>query len=362
MKIKTLGFYILIILFAFGCATGENNSNTSAVVPSFQAATGVNNGNTSSEWAVVKGFRSAQFGMIERDVIKAIKNDFGIEKKQVSRKIHPNEKTVTLGIEAKELVPGSGTAKVFYIMGYKSKRLIHINLIWGKPVTKTLDAEAVVATANQLRNYFAQKKYQKAGFALNAPLSDGDILVFQGKDRKDRAARLLLSNPGSGDDKKVGENIALTLSYIEKPLSPDVFRITKEQGPSVREKESESIGFWQGLSFAADLLNAVADGLNGTSNTYRYESPTSSYNSNISSGYTPSYNNNAPSGYTSSTGRSYQYDLSNPSQRALYGADPGAQLRDRIDPNPLRRIERNTGQYGGGVLNNNNSLQGNWVD
>lgn len=180
---------------------------------------------TSQKWAVVNGFRSAQFGMTERDVIKAIKKDFGVGKSQVSRKVHPNEKTVTLGIEVKRLLPESGPAKVFYILGYKSKRLIHINVIWGRPVTKNPDAEAVVATANQLRNHFAQKKYQKEGFALNAQFGEGVILVFQGKDRKGRAARLLLSNPKAEGDKKAGENIALTLSYIEKPLDPDVFRI-----------------------------------------------------------------------------------------------------------------------------------------
>ena len=180
---------------------------------------------TSQKWAVVNGFRSAQFGMKERNVIKAIKNDFGIGKNQVSRKVHPNEKTVTLAIKVKKLLPESGTAKVFYILGYKSKRLIHINVIWGKPVTKNPNAESVVATANQLRNHFAQKKYQKEGFALNAQLGEGIILVFQGKDRKGRAARLLLSNPKAEKDKKTDKNIALTLSYIEKPQDPDVFRI-----------------------------------------------------------------------------------------------------------------------------------------
>ena len=180
---------------------------------------------TSQKWAVVNGFRSANFGMKERDVLKAIKKDFGIGKNQVSRKTHPNEKTVTLGIQVDKLLPESGPAKVFYIMGYKSKRLIHINVIWGKPVTKKPNAEAVVATANQLRNHFAQKKYQKEGFALNAPLGEGVILVFQGKDRKGRAAKILLVNPKAEGDTKVGENIALTLSYIEKPMDPDVFRI-----------------------------------------------------------------------------------------------------------------------------------------
>jgi len=180
---------------------------------------------TSQKWAVVNGFRTANFGMKERDVLKAIKKDFGIGKKQVSRKTHPNEKTVTLGIQVDKLLPESGPAKVFYIMGYKSKRLIHINVIWGKPFTKNPNPEAIVATANQLRNHFAQKKYQKEGFALNAPLGEGVILVFQGKDRKGRAAKILLVNPKAEGDSKVGGNIALTLSYIEKPMDPDVFRI-----------------------------------------------------------------------------------------------------------------------------------------
>ena len=75
-----------------------------------------------------------------------------------------------------------------------------------------------------MRNYFAQKKYQKNGFALNAQLGEGVILVFQGKDKKGRAARLLLSNPKNKDG-EAGENITLTLAYIEKPEDPDVFRI-----------------------------------------------------------------------------------------------------------------------------------------
>ena len=183
----------------------------------------------SQKWAIVNGFRSAHFGMTEFDLKQAIKDDFGIEKHQISRNVHPNEKTVTLGIEVEKLLPESGTAKVFYILGYKSKRLIHINIIWGRPVNQSPDAQAIVATANQLRNHFAQKKYQKEGFALNAQVGEGIILVFQGKDRKGRAARLLLSNPKVGEDEKAGKNITLTLSYIEKPSDPDVFRIKENE-------------------------------------------------------------------------------------------------------------------------------------
>jgi hypothetical protein len=75
-----------------------------------------------------------------------------------------------------------------------------------------------------LRNHLAQKSYQKEGFALNAQLGEDVILVFQGLDKKGRAVKLLLVNPKT-DPKKVGENISLTLSYIENPGKPDVFRI-----------------------------------------------------------------------------------------------------------------------------------------
>ena len=70
-----------------------------------------------------------------------------------------------------------------------------------------------------------RKNTRKKVFALNAQLGEGVILVFQGKDRKGRAARLLLSNPKSEGDTQAGENIALALSYIEKPEDPDVFKI-----------------------------------------------------------------------------------------------------------------------------------------
>lgn len=53
-------------------------------------------------------------------------------------------------------------------------------------------------------------------------------------------------------------------------------------------------------------------------------------------------------GYRSSSGTSYQYDLSSPTDRILYGVDPAAQLRDQHDP----RVDLDRGsldQYGGGA-------------
>jgi len=187
-----------------------------------QAKTG--DGGAKQKQAKIDGFRSAKFGVNERDVMKAIFRDFKINRKKVSRVEHPIEKTVSLGVNVEKLLPNSGPAKVFYIMGHKTKRLIHVNVIWGKPATPKPDAEKVVATANLLRNHLAQKIYVKDGLAINAQLSEGVILVFQGLDKKGRAVKLVLVNPKE-DPKKTGKNISLTLSYIEKPNKPDVFRI-----------------------------------------------------------------------------------------------------------------------------------------
>lgn len=54
-------------------------------------------------------------------------------------------------------------------------------------------------------------------------------------------------------------------------------------------------------------------------------------------------------GYKSSFGNTYQYDLSNPSDRTRYSTDTSAQMRDSMDINPSRSLERGMGQYGGGV-------------
>lgn len=51
--------------------------------------------------------------------------------------------------------------------------------------------------------------------------------------------------------------------------------------------------------------------------------------------------------YESSTGQRYEYDLSNPADRARYRVDPAAQARDRV--NPRVKLDRNIGQYGGGA-------------
>jgi hypothetical protein len=58
---------------------------------------------------------------------------------------------------------------------------------------------------------------------------------------------------------------------------------------------------------------------------------------------------NKEQNYKSRFGTEYEYDLSRPADRIRYQTDPAAQVRDSIDTNPRRQIERDLGEYGGGV-------------
>ena len=172
----------------------------------------------------MNGFRSAQFGMGEKNILKAIYRDFKIPKSRIKRQIHAKERTLSFEISVTDLLPNSGPSRIFYIFGYQSKKLIQVNLIWGRPVTDSPDAKSIVNTANQLRDHFMQKNFPEKGRLVNAPLKDGSILVFRGQDKRGRLTTLLLMNPEVEGSPK-NENISLRLSYIENPDSPDIFRV-----------------------------------------------------------------------------------------------------------------------------------------
>jgi hypothetical protein len=56
------------------------------------------------------------------------------------------------------------------------------------------------------------------------------------------------------------------------------------------------------------------------------------------------------SNYKSKFGNEYEYDLSRPADQIRYENDIRAQMRDELDVDPRREIERDLGQYGGGKV------------
>tara|TARA_Y100000758_G_C15708300_1_gene296092 strand:- start:34 stop:534 length:501 start_codon:yes stop_codon:yes gene_type:complete len=159
------------------------------------------------------------------EVKNAITRDFSIAARKIDAISHPTEQTQSLGISMDQLLPNSGKSRVVYVFGYKSKRLIQVNILTGHPVDTDVTPQQVVDSGNLLGNHFFKKRYQEDGLVAHARLSDGSVLIFRGKDQKGRMALLRLSNPQPNAKKGDDLKISLTLSYIEKPEKPDAFQL-----------------------------------------------------------------------------------------------------------------------------------------
>ena len=175
--------------------------------------------------ASIDGFRSAKFGMRRAEVTKAIFSDFGIPRAKITIISHPTELTKSLAINVEQLIPGFGKSKVLYVFGYRSNKLMQVNIFFGHGVDKSVTSQQVVDLGNILGNHFFKKRYQQDGLVANASLNDGSILIFRGKDQKGRMGLLRLSDPQPNDKNNEDLKISLNLSYIEKPGQPDTYEL-----------------------------------------------------------------------------------------------------------------------------------------
>jgi hypothetical protein len=174
----------------------------------------------------VEGFRSARFGMTEQQVRDAIRKDFGLSGDAVTVEEQPIEKTTVLGVTVPDLLPDAGPARISYILGYKSKKLIQVNLLWGTPLG-AVTAEEMRAAAAALGRYFAGLNFAPEAVIANARLADGSWLVFQGADAQKRAAVLRFAATEAEEGKT--PSVVMTLFYIQDTEKPDVFRIGRGQ-------------------------------------------------------------------------------------------------------------------------------------
>ena len=192
------------------------------------------------EKATIKGFRSAQFGMSEADVRRAAIKDLGIKSQDIQVETHSREKTRLLSVRVKDLIPDSGMALVVYQFGFRSKTLIQVSILWGRPVDSSTAPQSLVATANALRDFFQQQQFEQQGMLLNAP-TQGGIVVFRGFDSSGRMVALMLSEQaaevaattqgGINEQSAIAptKNLSLQLSYVLSPRKPDIFAIERGQ-------------------------------------------------------------------------------------------------------------------------------------
>jgi hypothetical protein len=180
--------------------------------------------------ARVEGFRSASFGMNEQQVRAAIRKDFNIAGDKVASEEHPVERTLTLAITVNDLLPETGPARISYILGYKSRKLMQVHVLWGGGQTPAPKPEKLQLAAATLQQYFLGEGFARDKIVANARGPDGAIVVFQGVDSQKRAAVLrFVGAPESGAEDKAAPPPALMLSYLQDPQNPDVFRIAKGQ-------------------------------------------------------------------------------------------------------------------------------------
>lgn len=181
--------------------------------------------------ATVEGFRSARFQMTEDQVRKAIESDFKGAK--IEKRTSSVTRTVVLSIKVPDLIPDRGTAQVNYTFGYKSSRLMQVDLIWNKAIDNKLTAEQLIAVQANLRELLQDRGFKKEKTVSNATTDRPDvILFFRAEDDEGRMVAMVGrfeydAKAEEGKRLKMDHPESVVLSYIQSPKTPDVFKLER---------------------------------------------------------------------------------------------------------------------------------------
>ena len=181
----------------------------------------------------VEGFRSAHWGMTEAQVKAAITKDFKIAADKIKSEENLAERTQVLTVLVPDLLEGAGSARVSYIFGYATKKLIEVNVLWGTAIDPQIAPDKIVAAADQLRQLLVDSGYEPSTVVTNARLSGGEVLVFKGQDADKHTTILRLAAAQQAAPHATGKKsttaTALALSYILDAQNPDIYRLKKGQ-------------------------------------------------------------------------------------------------------------------------------------
>lgn len=186
-----------------------------------------------AENAQVEGFRSARFDMTEAELQQAIAADFKLTPQQILKQVNKVDRTTILSIKVTELLPESGAAQINYKLGFKNKKLIQVDVIWGPAVDPKVTSASLTAILINMRQYLQERGFPKEKILVNATTAQPNILLaFRGEDDKGRIVALLGQfkyDPKAEPDKRLKSDDpqAVILSYVLDPKNPDIFRIEK---------------------------------------------------------------------------------------------------------------------------------------
>lgn len=183
---------------------------------------------------LVKGFRSAAFGMSSDSLLSAIKSDFGVTSDKVQVYSNPTDRTTSYTINVDSLSPGPGAAKITYIIGAKTRKLIKIGVVWISPKDPTNEQRTeLVNDGLVLVNYFRAQNWPPKSTREGVPMGSNALALFVGKDTAGGAAEVELK--GVAFDRKINGKTeasptpkgpaALLVIYSADIVHPDVFHL-----------------------------------------------------------------------------------------------------------------------------------------
>jgi len=139
----------------------------------------------------VTGFRDVKFGMTEQQVRAAATKTFNLKPADFAAAANPLEGTTVLTSKVPSLEPGPGPARIAYIFGYTSKKLVQVNVVWGEEGGKPLDVNAIITSGTQLSRYFNEFSWKKDARA-GIPLGDNTVVLFAGDDDQNGSVRVVV--------------------------------------------------------------------------------------------------------------------------------------------------------------------------
>jgi hypothetical protein len=184
----------------------------------------------------VTGFREARFGMTETEVRNVAGKAFGLKPADLVSGTNAVEGTTVVTAKLTSLDPGPGPARIAYIFGASSKKLIQVNVVWGEEVaTPPVDSNAIIAAGTRLQHYFADFGWRKDTTRAGIPVGENTVALFAGDDEKKGAVRLIVDGvkfqlekdgkPITSPDPKGPPK--LIINYIADRETPDVAHIEK---------------------------------------------------------------------------------------------------------------------------------------
>lgn len=184
----------------------------------------------------VAGFRDVKFGMTEADVKATVIKSFGVKPTDIVASTNPVEGTTVLTVKLASLDPAPGAARVAYILGNKSKKLIQVNVIWGEEgAMASPDVAAMMTAATRLERYFAGFVWKKDAVRAGIPVGDNTVVLFAGEDDKKGAVRVIADgvkyqmqregNQTTSPDPKGPPK--LIINYIADRDNPDIAKIER---------------------------------------------------------------------------------------------------------------------------------------